>query len=595
MTNLLKRLNNYGLFFKVFFVMIISIVIVSIAITLSSLRMSEKLFLDTFSITNSKIINQIKEDLESFHFSIVMTSNNIIKNGTINSFFTEQDSHSLDMYKSYYQMHEQMNQIATTLDSYDVGITIIGNNGRHYSTNRNYWSRLISELPEHPITLHSLDHPQQLTYHLDQQKDDTDVTLNTIIASRTLKNISSENISGVIYMTFFESNFRKFYNNYISNGNDVIFMNHSGTIISSNQEDLIGKKEKSLLKHAKHINQQTLESDMIKFLGSEKIMISEYIPTYEMYIINLIDQQKMMENIIDPQKIIFISFSIVLIAVFLLFIIFRQLTKSLRNFIKQISDMPKYDFDHYVTASGSYETKQLSTAFNYMLDELHNYVDQLMETQKKQRNAELTALQQQINPHFLYNTLASIKFMVKQGNKKNATNMINKLISLLQNVLGNVDETNTVEQELKNIKNYVFINQMRYGEKIRVQYFITPDCLLYKIPKLIIQPFIENSFFHAFNQKKSGYIHIMISQQRDSLIIEIIDNGDGMKITQEETFNSSQDNYQSFTGIGIKNVHERIKLLYGSPYGIDMTSTLGKGTKVQVHLPIIKSKNNINT
>ena len=134
-----------------------------------------------------------------------------------------------------------------------------------------------------------------------------------------------------------------------------------------------------------------------------------------------------------------------------------------------------------------------------------NIFQELIVTQKKQRNAELAALQQQINPHFLYNTLASIKIMVKQGNKEKAAEMINKLIALLQNTIGRISETNTVEQELTNMKNYAFINQARYGEQIRVNYYIAPDCLSYELPKLIIQPFIENAFFHAFNKKTSGF------------------------------------------------------------------------------------------
>ena len=158
-----------------------------------------------------------------------------------------------------------------------------------------------------------------------------------------------------------------------------------------------------------------------------------------------------------------------------------------------------------------------------------NMFRELIVTQKKQRNAELAALQQQINPHFLYNTLASIKIMVKQGNKEKAAEMINKLISLLQNTIGSISETNTVEQELTNMKNYAFINQARYGEQIRVNYYIAPDCLTYELPKLIIQPFIENAFFHAFNKKTSGFIHIMIGQEGDTLICEIVDNGDGME------------------------------------------------------------------
>jgi len=172
--------------------------------------------------------------------------------------------------------------------------------------------------------------------------------------------------------------------------------------------------------------------------------------------------------------------------------------------------------------------------------------------------------------------------------------MINKLISLLQNTIGNISETNTVEQELTNMKDYTFINQARYGEQIRVNYYITPDVLSYELPKLIIQPFIENAFFHAFNKKTTGFIRIMIGQEDDTLICEIIDNGDGMETNLDKQMPTYKSKRQLFSGIGVKNVSERIKLLYGESYGVKISSKLGEGTKVKVKLPIIKSVDSPN-
>ncbi|WP_196233357.1 sensor histidine kinase, partial [Paenibacillus polymyxa] len=109
-------------------------------------------------------------------------------------------------------------------------------------------------------------------------------------------------------------------------------------------------------------------------------------------------------------------------------------------------------------------------------------------------------------------TLASIKMLVLKGNKETAAETINALISLLQNTISNVSETITIEQEMANIQNYVFINHVRYGQRVQVNYFVSPDCLEYHVPKLIIQPFIENSFFHAFNEKNVGHIYILVSK-----------------------------------------------------------------------------------
>jgi len=391
-----------------------------------------------------------------------------------------------------------------------------------------------------------------------------------------------------------ELDFRQFYTSHTSRGNDVAVINGTGMIVSSNRTELIGQQELELLNHAQEIEKLDLNYKDIEFLESEQIVLSEYLPSLDLYLVNLIDRKLVMDKIIDKKSIVLISILTASIASLFIYFISRRLTRSLTGLVNQINNIGKSNFDHYVTVSGSYETKQVGTAFNFMLDELHEYVRELIATQKKQRNAELAALQQQINPHFLYNTLASIKIMVKQGNKEKAAEMINKLISLLQNTIGNISETNTVEQELTNMKDYTFINQARYGEQIRVNYYITPDCLSYQLPKLIIQPFIENAFFHAFNKKTSGFIHIMIGQERAKLICEIVDNGDGMETNLEKQMPSYKSKRQLFSGIGVRNVNERIKILYGETYGVEITSTLGEGTKVRICLPIIESKNNPN-
>ncbi|KAA0965597.1 sensor histidine kinase [Sporosarcina sp. ANT_H38] len=593
MTKLIERINNYGLLTKIFLVMFISIIAITITITFSTFQMSKKLFTETFSITNSKVLATIQESVENFNYSVVNTINNIEQSGTVKKFLTESDTNTLEMSESYFNMSVQMNRIRTHLDTYDTGITVLGVNGRNFSTNRIYWSITEKALPDHRITLNALDNPKVLSYHYDDLYTDS-LKKPAIIASKALIDRNSGEIYGVMYITMQELEFRQFYTSYTSQGNDVAIINGAGMIVSSNRTELIGQKELGLLNHAQEIEKLDLNYKDIEFLEREQIVLTEYLPSLDLYLVNLIDRKLVMDKIIDKKSIVLISILTASIASLFIYFISRRLTRSLTGLVNQINNIAKSNFDHYVTVSGSYETKQVGTAFNFMLDELHEYVRELIATQKKQRNAELAALQQQINPHFLYNTLASIKIMVKQGDKEKAAEMINKLISLLQNTIGNISETNTVEQELTNMKDYTFINQARYGEQIRVNYYITPDCLSYQLPKLIIQPFIENAFFHAFNKKNSGFIHIMIGRERDSLICEIVDNGDGMETNLEKQMPSYKSKRQLFSGIGVKNVNERIKLLYGETYGVEITSPLGEGTKVRIRLPIIESRNNPN-
>jgi two-component system, sensor histidine kinase YesM len=589
MKSFFERIDSYGLFVKIFLVMFFSIIAITITITISTLKMSENLFTETFSITNSKILAQIQENVEEFNYSVVNTVNNIEQSGKVKTYLTESDTNSLEMSKSFYNMNTQMNLIGAHLDTYNTGITVFGINGRDFSTNRIYWPE--KELANHAITLNSLDNPKRLSYHYDDLHTD-ELKKPVIIASRALSDRKSGEVYGVLYIAMQELDFRQFYSSYTSEGNNVAIINGTGTIVSSNNTELIGREEQALLKHAREIDKMNLNYKNVEFLDKEQIVLVEYLPPLDLYLVNFIDKKLVMANIIDKKSIVLISILIAGIALLFVYFISRRLTRSLTSLVNQINNISKSDFDHYVTVSGSYETKQVATAFNFMLDELHEYVEELILTQKSQRNAELAALQQQINPHFLYNTLASIKIMVKQGNKEKASEMINKLISLLQNTIGNISETNTVEQELSNMKDYTFINQARYGEQIRVNYYITPDVLSFELPKLIIQPFIENAFFHAFNQKTSGFIHVMIGQEGNSLICEIIDNGDGMETNLDKQMPSYKSKRQLFSGIGVKNVSERIKLLYGETYGVEISSELGEGTKVKLRLPIIKSVHN---
>lgn len=178
--------------------------------------------------------------------------------------------------------------------------------------------------------------------------------------------------------------------------------------------------------------------------------------------------------------------------------------------------------------------------------------------------------------------------MVQQGGKEETEATINAFISLLQNTIGNVSETITVKQEMDNLRNYVLINQKRYGDRIKVNYFVTPDCMDLQIPKLILQPFMENSFFHGFIRKPAGFINVLVWQDGNTLICEVIDNGDGMEVSEDNNLPNTRRKQQHFSGIGVRNVHERIQLIYGEEYGVTIASSLGEGTKVRITLPIQK-------
>ncbi|MFD1954518.1 sensor histidine kinase [Paenibacillus thailandensis] len=606
MKTFLQKIRQQRLFIQIFIVMVVSIIAVSLLTSLVTVRMSERLFMNTFSITNSKIISQIKTNFESFNYSIITASSNLQQSGSVKTYLSAGDADSLTDMKIYYNMGQQMKQVESNLEAYEVSLKVIGVNGRSYSSAQAYWPLSVEEANESVITTRTLASPKRLLYQFDGSFGADSPGESVIVASKALMERTSGDIYGVMYVAIREMDFRRFYSNFTSEGNDVAIVDQSGVIVSSNREELIGKEAPDLLAYAKEIEEQGLGSLNADVMGTEHLILSQSLPTYDFYLVNLIDKRMALSQMLDLSTIVLISLAIVAVALVVVFLITRRLTKSLTNLVGQMASITANHFGNYIAVEGSYETQRLGQAFNYMLDELNDYIDKLIETQKRQRNAELAALQMQINPHFLYNTLASIKVLVQQGSKEKATDTINALIALLQNTVSNISETITIEQELENLKNYVHINHVRYGERIKVSYFVAPDCLQHKLPKLVLQPFIENAFFHAFNEKAGGYIYVLVSKERDALICEVVDNGDGMDVDEvmdvthdgdgtdvpdakgDDGMANRASTRHLFSGIGIRNVHERIALLYGDEYGVTLTSKRGEGTRIRVRLPLVR-------
>jgi two-component system, sensor histidine kinase YesM len=581
-----NRFKHNNLFITMFLIAVLMIVIVSVTITWTTIRMSEQFFFEKFSITNSKVMNQVKESFESFNYSIIIASNNLLQSGNLKKILTEEGS-NMEKMNAIFTMSQQMKHIKSNLDAYEVEIIVTGNNGLSYATDRNYWPITDEELENSALTRNTFKSPKRLLYQYDHRPGQTSEAGdgNVIVASKALMDRLSGRIYGSMYFAIQEKDFRKFYSSYTTPGNNVVMADRQGVIVSSNLSKLIGKKDEKLVTYATKIEKGSNDYIIGKFMGKDQIITMEYLPSFDMFLFNIIDKKRAVGDLINKKAIVLISMGIVFAALIIVFLASRRVTNSLSRLVKQIGNAPKHNFHQYVAVTGTYETRQIGNAFNSMLDELHDYVEKLVLAQKQQRNAELAALQQQINPHFLYNTLTSIKFMVQQGVKEETESVINALISLLQNTIGNVSETITVEQEVENLKNYVLINQKRYGDRIKVNYFVSPDCREYQIPKLILQPFIENSFFHGFNKKANGYINVLVWQEGDSLICEVVDNGDGMEASVENKLPSTKRNQQLFSGIGVRNVHERIQLIYGEAFGVTISSDPGVGTMVRITLP----------
>lgn len=234
------------------------------------------------------------------------------------------------------------------------------------------------------------------------------------------------------------------------------------------------------------------------------------------------------------------------------------------------------------------EVKGLSSSYNRMLDQINALTIQNFETELQLRRAELMALQSQINPHFIYNTLNSVKWMADMQGAKRIVTALDSLIKLLQFSSKNSQEVIRIREEINLVQDYINLINLKYFDRIVVDFYVESGVESYETLKFLLQPIVENSIYHGFSQMtQSCLINIRITWQGERIRYEILDNGKGMsqeKIRQVLEEERSENSY-SFNKIGLYNVNRRIQYMFGDNYGVHIESKVGSYTRVCVEIP----------
>lgn len=268
-----------------------------------------------------------------------------------------------------------------------------------------------------------------------------------------------------------------------------------------------------------------------------------------------------------------------------------RITKPIATLEKSMEAVEKGNFDIQIDVKGEYEVVALSKRFNLMTSQIKTLMAQVVEEQESKRKSELSALQAQINPHFLYNTLDSVIWMAENEKHKEVVKMVTALAKLFRISLSKGRTIISVEEEVTHAKNYLTIQKMRYKDQFEYQFEVEDSVRKLKTLKLILQPIIENAIYHGVRQMiDPGQIIISVKQKNGTIEFKVTDNGLGMepeacqKILKENLQN--QRKTVGVGGVGVRNVNDRIKLMYGSDYGVDIKSELENGTQVTLTIPI---------
>lgn len=270
----------------------------------------------------------------------------------------------------------------------------------------------------------------------------------------------------------------------------------------------------------------------------------------------------------------------------------RAMYEPLRNLTAAMDEVSEGELDKRVTVRTNDELGRLSNDFNNMLDQIEKLIERLVKEEGLKKDAELEALQYQITPHFMYNTLNSIKFAALLKGEKELGNLIGDFVELLQASVNKKGTFVTVSDELHILNNYIHLQKIRYDGNFEVDYEIAEKAGSCFVPRLILQPLVENSILHGLDMKKNdSRIEIRAVIEEEYLCISVKDNGRGM--TQEQIYElltKKTKKTSGLSGIGVANVRERLELYYGNNAGLGYDSN-DDGTTAYLYLPAYKDQN----
>lgn len=568
---------------KIVLAVVVGIILAVFSVTAIIVNLSEDIFVNTYGKSQEKVFLQIEKELNHYHENLSKIIDSVEVSWAFRIYFSDKEMNSTRTFRNFYKMDEDLkNAIPTNIS--DVSVMLVGLNEKTYLNREETIISSAKEILESDVSKKAMEKKGSIVY---QYADSgfTSTTRNTpvVMATKALCYPESGEMYALIYVTMKEEDMEKFYQHFTSEYANFYMTDSQGKIISTNQKGVLENKLGKNLRVAE--KEEKLRCDAMEN-GKEVIVLQKYLPYYNYTMYGVIDSRNALGRLYNIPMLWGVCAAIAMGVIIATYFFVKQTTKPLSVLVNKMANARNEKYDGQIEVTGSYEIQELTSTYNAMLEDLNRYIEELMNVQKEKRKAEISALQMQINPHYVYNTLASIKWLIYQGEIEKSTKAIDAFISLLRSTIGNTDEYTTVEKEIENLKNYVFINNTRYGDKVQVEYFVNFGCEECQIPKMILQPFVENAFFHAFPYERKGKITILVRKLDDNLQIQIIDDGVGIDQKRLKEISEGNTKTEHFTGIGVNNVDDRLKLLYGSQYGILIESEENKGTRITVCIPV---------
>jgi len=453
---------------------------------------------------------------------------------------------------------------------------VIGKNGLTYST----YSKTKYEIEsiENSQWYKSIIKSSENTVLINTYKDEAGIGPYKYIfkMGSPIKDLITGEVLGILIIDISEKMLYDRYSESLIDGRYISIVDGNGKIISSKDKRSIGQNyEDAINKDIDKANYMNITS----VINEDGWKIIEELP------LKVIRQPAMQIT----KRLLIVLLILIILSVGISYRLSFWITKPILNIKNKMSQVKEGNLKIVLNSKRDDEIGDLENAFNSMVGQIDYYIDEVKNEEKAKRMAELSFLQAQINPHFLYNTLSSIRFLISMNKNEEAEEMVYRVTKLLRAFLPKANEYITLKEEMDNIINYVKLQEMRYPGEFTFNVDIEEELNNYKVPSFILQPIVENAILYSMEKENNkGEISVTAYRSDDGVRIVVKDNGIGMpleKIQEVLKKESGPKKVGSVNSVGVINVHERIKLNYGPSYGLNINSIKNKGTKVIFVLP----------
>ena len=373
----------------------------------------------------------------------------------------------------------------------------------------------------------------------------------------------------------------------LGNGGYIYLMDSKGEIIWHPKFELIasGRVKENNLAASTYSDGITEE----EFEGSSRTVVVKTVGYTGWKLVGVMRGTGISLNTIKTRLfIVFVIFLIIFVVVLINSYISFRVTDPIRELEKSVKKLEEGNLDADIYMGGSYEIQHLGKTVQEMRHRIKNLMEDIVTEHEEKRKSEFNSLQAQINPHFLYNTLDIIVWQIENEKQSEAVHTVTALARFFRLSLGKGKNIVTVKDEIEHVKNYLMIQHMCFKNKFDYKFEIADDVMELSSLKLMLQPLVENAIYHGMEfMDGDGLITIKAWRDKDELYLSVADNGLGMTEDKVSLVLSGKGNSSNGkgSGIGVKNVNERIKLYFGEDYGVRIESEPDEGMTIIIHLP----------